>query len=489
MTVAPASVELADIQGLLRSGYKRHTEAVFLLLRVRDRVAARSWLAQVRVTSAQDQSPLPDTVLQAALSADGLRALGVADDVVAAFAPEFVGGLGGNADCSRRLGDVGANDPVRWLWGSGERTPHLLLLLYALPGGLDRFEHMVSAEVATGFDAIARLATVDLGGSEPFGFTDGISQPDADWQRRRPVRDQTRLDYDNLVCLGEFVLGYPNEYGGYTDRPLLDPARDPGKLLTRAEDSPAHADLGRNGSYLVLRQLEQDVTGFWRWLDEAALGDATGRELLAAAMVGRTRAGEPLAGCADRALNRFDYRNDPEGLRCPLGAHVRRANPRTADMPAGTTGWIARLVRTFGFDAAARRRDLVASARFHRLIRRGRAYGPPLPPAQALAAVADGVPRGLHFIGLNAAIARQFEFVQGAWIASTRFAGLSGESDPLLGHRLRGLDGRPTDAFSMPREDGPDRRLTGLPRFVTVRGGGYFFLPGLRALRYLATAT
>ena len=104
----------------------------------------------------------------------------------------------------------------------------------------------------------------------------------------------------------------------------------------------------------------------------------------------------------------------------------------------------------------------------------------------APASDADGQGTGLHFICLGASIGRQFEFVQGAWIAGTRFAGLRCESDPLLGHRLPGPDDEPTDCFSMPTDSGCDLRLEGLPQFVTVVGGGYFFLPGIRALRYIA---
>jgi deferrochelatase/peroxidase EfeB len=108
---------------------------------------------------------------------------------------------------------------------------------------------------------------------------------------------------------------------------------------------------------------------------------------------------------------------------------------------------------------------------------------------QALAGASSGAESGLHFICLGANIARQFEFVQSAWIIGTKFNGLSDESDPLLGHRLAGPDGSRTNGFSMPQADGPDRRLSGLPQFITVQGGAYFFLPGIRALRYLATAT
>jgi len=175
-------------------------------------------------------------------------------------------------------------------------------------------------------------------------------------------------------------------------------------------------------------------------------------------------------------------------VRCPLGAHVRRSNPRNADLPPGKSGLIARLIRTLGFDAVALGNDLVASTRFHRLVRRGRAYGARITPAEALSGALADDESGLHFVCLNANIGRQFEFVQAAWIAGTKFAGMAGEGDPLLGHRQPALDGCPTDVFSIPQPDGPDRRLTALPAFVTVRGGAYFFLPGIRALRYFATA-
>jgi deferrochelatase/peroxidase EfeB len=300
------------------------------------------------------------------------------------------------------------------------------------------------------------------------------------------VEDRDRLDYDNLTCLGELLLGYPNEYGLYTDRPLLDPGRDPDAMLPRAEEQPDQADLGRNGSYLVMRQLAQDVTGFWQHLRQQAGGDEGLARRWAEAMVGRTMDGAPLVP-AGRDANDFTYVSDPEGLRCPIGAHIRRANPRTADLPPGGPGLLSRLKRTLGLDAEARELDLTASTRFHRLLRRGREYGERLTLEQAFAGTPAGGESGLHFICLAANIGRQFEFVQNAWIVGTHFGGLHGEGDPLLGHRQPGPDGEPTDRFSLPRSDGPDLRLGGLPHFVTVRGGAYFFLPGIRALRYLAS--
>ena len=485
--------ELDDVQGLLRFGYKHHTQACFVLLRVKDRAAARAWLAAAPVTSAVPAEPPPATVLQLALSSEGLRALGVPGDIVQAFSSEFVSGMGGEPSRARRLGDVGANAADQWQWGMGARAPHVLALLYALPGQLDGWQKSIEAQSAAGFDILARLPCSDMRDTEPFGFKDGLSQPQVDWERTRPAHDAEQLAYSSLGCLGEFLLGYPNEYGGYTDRPLIAPQRDAQGLLPRAEDAPDQSDLGRNGSYLVLRQLRQDVHGFWQCLDRLADGNPLLREQLAAAMVGRTLQGEPLApltpppGGAAPDLNAFTFSADPRGARCPLGAHIRRANPRNADLPPGAPGLLSWLKRTLGFDAPALEQDRVASTRFHRLLRRGREYGAAAPLAQALAVPPNSAETGLHFICLGANIARQFEFVQSAWLNSSHFDGLQHESDPLLGTRLPAPDGAATGDFSIPQPEGPDQRLSGLPQFVTVEGGAYFFLPGIRALRYLAS--
>jgi deferrochelatase/peroxidase EfeB len=196
-----------------------------------------------------------------------------------------------------------------------------------------------------------------------------------------------------------------------------------------------------------------------------------------------------VGGAPTRApdLNAFTFDTDPAGNRCPIGAHIRRTNPRTADLPPGGTGVISQLIRTLGLASKARAQDLAAATRFHRVLRRGREYGLQMTPEQALRRLAPAE-SGLHFICLNANIQRQFEFVQSAWIMSTKFNGLHEESDPLLGNRLPGPGSTRCDYFTMPRADSPTRRLEKLPQFVTVAGGAYFFLPGIRALRFLAAA-
>ena len=493
--------DFTDVQGLLRFGYKHHTESAFALLRVRNRAAARAWLASAKVGTAA-KGPLPRTVLQIAFSADGLHELGVPAHVTAAFAPEFVEGLGTDANRARRLGDVGANDPTNWEWGGPfeEAVPHVLVMVFALPGHLEQIGMALESHWAVPFELMRWLPTTDMGGVEPFGFTDGISQPEIDWSREIPAEDHDSLAYRNLSCLGEFLLGYPNEYGRYTARPLLDPVGAAATQLPRAEDAPDRADLGRNGSYLVLRTLRQDVPGFWRFLHAQAGGDAAERQRLAEAMVGRRMDGQSLvapaattiAGVgtapAERALNGFTFDDDAAGLRCPVGAHIRRANPRNADLPPGTRGLVSRAVHMLGLDSGALHGDAVASVRFHRVLRRGREYGRRMSAPEALAAPTTSVETGLHFVCLCADLARQFEFVQGAWIAGTKFAGLPHEGDPLMGNRLAAPDEPDTARFTMPRAGCPSRVIEGLPPFVDVVGGAYFFLPGVRALRYLVTA-
>src|ERR1700722_5461591 len=206
---------------------------------------------------------------------------------------------------------------------------------------------------------------------------------------------------------------------------------------------------------------------------------------------------------------------DPHGLSCPIGAHIRRANPRTGDAPPGAEGAIDNLLATLGLTARWRRTptsstlpweenntvwpylrredDAIASTRFHRILRRGREYGTKIDRRAALDLATPDPQAGIQFICLNANIARQFEFVQSAWLASAKFAGLTGEQDPLLGNRepfpatpLTETPAR-TDSFTRPDAEPALRRATGMPQFVTVKGGAYFFMPGLAALRWIAS--
>ncbi len=496
----PSPIDYSDVQGLVRFGYQHLTDACFFLLRVKNRVAARAWLAAAPVSNAVKTPTLPDTALQIAISSQGLGALGVPAKIVEGFSAEFISGMAGEESRSRRLGDVGTSAPSGWRWGAQDFVPDVLVMVYAKRNGLEAWTEVVrGSHWETAFEVIECLPTTDMGGVEPFGFKDGVSQPNLDWDRQR--RDGgAEIDYGNLITIGEFLLGYPNEYARYTDRPLVDPKEDPNNQLLPAEDYPDKHDFGRDGAYLVFRDLEQDVRSFWQYVDRQAGSNPSERIRLGEAMVGRTMDGQPLlpagsrkitgVGSDDAAvrLNQFTYESDEAGTRCPLGAHIRRANPRNGDFPYGTKGLIGWLIRVFGFGRNTLRDDLIASSRFHRILRRGREYGSKLSLQEALESPGNEAPTsGLRFICLNANITRQFEFVQGAWIMNTKFDGLTGESDPLLGNRTP-IAGCPvSDLFSVPQANGLRRRIKGLPQFVTVRGGAYFFLPGIRALRFIAS--
>src|SRR6202158_5399821 len=214
-------------------------------------------------------------------------------------------------------------------------------------------------------------------------------------------------------------------------------------------------------------------------------------------------------------FNGFLYDTDPDGLSCPIGAHIRRANPRTGDVPAGQEGPIDNLLVMLGLTTRRLTKppastlpweqnttvwpffrhedDAIASARFHRILRRGREYGTRITPAAALDPSTPDPGAGLHFLCLHANIARQFECVQGAWIANPKSATLTGQQDPLLGNRepspVPPVSATPqrTDSCTRQGAEPTCRRAVGLPQFVTVKGGAYFFLPGLAALRWIGS--
>jgi Dyp-type peroxidase family len=468
-------LEREDIQGYIVSGYLHLPCATYVLLRVSDATAARAWLARLTTEITTAEGKQEGTSINVAFTRPGLERLGLSfPETLATFPLSFLEGMA-SPYRTKILGDDGENDPANWEWGGTEqkRADILLLLFGAEEGTLDALLARQRATFAAG--GVVELRALGAGRQpdthEHFGFNDNITEPAL--EGTSAVKDSLP---DNVIKAGEVLLSYINDYDQPTDSPMISPAHDPHNLLPNAQpvqgaapDAPVMRDLGRNGTYVVFRHLGQHVADFWNFLDEATRGDngEINRQesvRLGAKFVGRWPSGAPLVKAPDAdnpALSKDDdfkyLESDPHGFKCPVGSHIRRSNPRDSLPPNAKMS--------------------LASVNRHRLMRRGRSYGPRAKDPR----VQDGIDRGLHFICLNADIERQFEFVQQTWINSPVFNGLCGEVDPLVGHLSKG------DEVMTVQGDPVRQRVHNLRRFITVRGGAYFFMPGMKALRYLAS--
>lgn len=368
---------------------------------------------------------------------NGLRALGVDEASLTTFPEEFRQGMAARAEI---LGDTGANHPDHWVGGLGSPELHAIVILFARDVAERERCVLEHQQYASKFPGLEVLSALDLEATPPyeyahdhFGYRDRISTVTIEGMNDEPTPGS-----GPAIKAGEFFLGYPEEGG----------------LVSKL---PQPEILSRNGSYLAYRRLQEHVGVFRDFLRQNGKTPDE-QELIAAKLMGRWRSGAPLVLAPEKddpALtedaqrnNNFDYgKMDPYGYAVPLGAHIRRMNPR----------------------------DTAANMQRHRLIRRGGTYGPPL----AEGASDNGVERGIAaFVGC-ASLIRQFEFAQNVWINDPRFHELENERDPIIGTQ----DG----TFDMTIPKRPMRRkIKGLPAFTTLKGGAYFFLPGIRALRYLA---
>ena len=441
-------LELEGIQGFVVRGY-RLPSAGYLFLRIDDAAGARALLAETTpdVLTAATWETKPESGINLAVTYAGLEKLGVPGTSLAGFPDDFRAGMAASAET---LGDVGESAPERWEAPFGSGEVHVLVMISAQDGtalaARDR-QLREAIERHGGITVVGDQAGAALSGqTEHFGYADGFAQPSIEGSGVDPLPGQGAPLEDGgwrPIRAGEFILGY----------------RDEENALPQA---PAPDQLATNGSYLVYRKLRQDVAAFRRTLADAARHYPGGEEQLAAKLVGRWRDGTPLDGSPDRPdpviaadparNNAFSYLDDQDGLRCPVGSHIRRANPRLG-LP-----FEGKLVNR------------------HRLVRRGIPYGDPLPAG----ADDDGQDRGVVFMCLQASISRQFEFVQAQWFNDGNGLHLGDDEDVLMGRH----DGPPPRKMTVPGS--PPCFVGPLSRVISVRGGEYFFVPGINGLHHLA---
>ena len=437
----PITVELDDVQATVLRQRPAPYLGTHVLLRIDDSWQGRALLRRLtpHVDSAAEWWKASDAWLGIGISYAGLKALGVPEESLESFPDAFRVGMAGRA---RELRDGGVNDPKNWEPPFGTGQVHIGLSAFS--DSVEKWQHVV-AVVREQFESVEGVTVLQMqdfgqqpGDLNPLGYKDGIDQPAIDGVGVDPLPGQGRP-----IKAGEFILGYPGESGV----PLPAPTPDA---------------LGRNGTYVGLRKYQTRVGAFNRFLQVNAVTDSE-RELLAAKLVGRWRSGAPLAlapdaddpalGADPQRNNDFSYAADPQGRQVPLGSHIRRLNPRDTDL------------------------DVLTDVNLHRVIRRGTTYGPPY-DRKAVSTQDDELPRGAYFLFISAKAMATMEFLQQEWVDQGNFVGLADERDPIIG--VQGPDG----TFTVPRQP-VRRRIHGIETFNVLRGGEYFFMPSLSALRWL----
>jgi deferrochelatase/peroxidase EfeB len=478
-------LDLEDIQGLILRGYRMPMVRHFLL-KVNTPAAARKLIGRFasgneadvpQITTAKDwhvgfapgpaddtqSAPRckPDYCLNIGITWPGLLALEVRDRIPSLSFKSFNAFMAGAAARAELVGDTGANAPRNWVGGFGTGSDHVLLTLHAIsPQAMTTYSGVLSELLAedAAFQEIWRgdgMALMEMQGGKAvpttkvhFGYTDGISMTTIRGGPERYTRDHQRPCEPWL-----FVL------------------------LDKAENYvlPEPKELARNGSFAVFKMIRTEVVAFENFLQSNK--NRIDPELLAAKMCGRWRNGVPLmlspdtdkppGGISPEQLNDFDYVNadgsgDPKGLLCPVGAHMRRINPRGQPVVGqGRPG---------------------GSNNTHRLIRRGMPYGPIYDPTKPY----DGIERGLLGYFINSSIENQYEFVLSQWVNDAEFAG-SVRLPPKSRDPIIGTQNPDESVFVIPQASGaPPIKITGFSSFTTTKAAAYCFLPSITAMRLIA---
>ena len=440
-TNAP-TLELHEIQATVLRLRPAPYFGTHVLLRVDDARTGREVLRRLipHIASAASWWKATDPWLAVAITYAGLEALGVPSESLQGFPEAFRVGMAARA---HQLGDKGLNGPNNWEPPFGSREIHIGLSGFSDSEEKRRRVLAIARQQYESLPGVRVLYSQDFGAQpgdlNPLGYKDGIDQPAIEGSGVDPLPGQ-----GPLIKAGEFILGYPGEAG--VPLPMPQPEA-----------------LGRNGTYVGLRKYQSRVGAFNRFLHANGSTDFE-RELLAAKLVGRWRSGAPLTlapdadnphlGADPQRNNDFNYADDSRGEKAPFGCHMRRMNPRDTKL--------ARLT----------------DVNIHRLIRRGTTFGAPYDP-NALSEEADETPRGAYFLFMSAKAMATMEFLQQEWINDGDFIGAGNERDPIIGLQEKEA------TFSIPKHP-VRRRIHGIETFNVLRGGEYFFMPSLSALKWLA---
>jgi Dyp-type peroxidase family len=440
-THAP-TLELDEIQATVLRLRPAPYFGAHVLLRVDDARTGRELLRRLipHVDSAAHWWSAANPWLSVAISYAGLEALGVPRDSLQSFPEAFRVGMAARA---RQLGDEGVNAPTHWEAPFSTREVHIGVQLFSDSEEERRRIIAIAREQYERLSGIRVLRTQNFGAQpgdrNSLGYKDGIDQPPIEGTGVDPLPGQGRP-----IKAGEFILGYPGESG----IPLPMPQPD---------------ILGRNGTFVGFRKYQSRVGAFNRFLRANGRTEEE-QELIAAKLVGRWRSGAPLTlapevdnpalGADPKRNNDFDYAKDANGRQVPFGCHIRRMNPRDTELTRLT------------------------DVNIHRLIRRGTTYGAPYDP-NAVSEQDDEVPRGAIFLFISAKAMATIEFLQQEWINDGNFIGVGNERDPIIGRQEEGA------TFTIPKSP-VRRRIHGIETFNVLRGGEYFFMPSISALKWLA---
>jgi Dyp-type peroxidase family len=457
---AGTKIDVTDIQGFALKGYN-FPYARYLLLELSHVGGARDFIGQIvqYLTTGERWDKKPISTVNIAFTFHGLAKLELPAPTLLSFPVEFQQGMKARGEI---LYDTGKNSPEHWEPVWRDNRVHVWLAVNAQTPAAIEEQCGLLLQIANQTGGATLLQAQDAHAifidgkpttKEHFGYTDGFGNPDFKGAQRDCVPGQGKLTADGkweALATGEFLLGYADESGELPVAPI------------------PHL-LARNGTFMVYRKMHQNVATFRAFLEKQGALYPGGKEKLASKFVGRWRDGTPVelspdhpdpAIVTDNNRNtNFTYGKDLNGLRCPVGAHIRRGNPRDS----------------FGFNG-----ELVNR---RRIMRRGLTYGTYVPEGQP---VRDEDEHGIIFMALNASLFRQFEFVQQQWIEYGNDLHQGNDKDLVIGnHEGRGK----TVLQGTADPQNPPFICANLPNFVELRGGDYFFMPSLTALKMIASGT